>query len=59
MREAHTGWVSITAAGRRRLRALGTVLARLQEALLAPLSAPERDQLVTLLRRVDDHHGAT
>jgi DNA-binding MarR family transcriptional regulator len=51
--------VTITAAGRRRLRALETVLARLQDALLAPLSAPERDQLVTMLRRVVDHHGAT
>lgn len=51
--------VTITAAGQRRLRALETVLARLQDALLAPLSAPERDQLVTMLRRVVDHHGAT
>jgi MarR family transcriptional regulator, lower aerobic nicotinate degradation pathway regulator len=51
--------VTITAAGRRRLRSLETVVARLQDALLAPLSAAERRQLAGLLRRVVEHHGAT
>jgi MarR family transcriptional regulator, lower aerobic nicotinate degradation pathway regulator len=51
--------ITITSAGRRRLRALETVVARLQDALLAPLSAAERRQLVGLLRRVVEHHGAT
>ena len=51
--------VTITAAGRRRLRTLDTLVGRLQDALLTPLSAAERDQLVALLRRVVDHHGAT
>lgn len=51
--------VTITAAGRRRLRSLETVVARLQDALLDPLSAAERRQLVGLLRRVVERHGAT
>jgi MarR family transcriptional regulator, lower aerobic nicotinate degradation pathway regulator len=51
--------VTITAGGRRRLRSLETAVARLQDAMLAPLSAPERRQLVGLLRRVVEHHGAT
>jgi MarR family transcriptional regulator, lower aerobic nicotinate degradation pathway regulator len=51
--------ITITAAGRRRLRALEVVLDRLQDALLASLSAAERRQLVDLLRRVVNHHGAT
>jgi hypothetical protein len=33
------------------------VVARVQDALLEPLSAGERDQLVALLRRVVEHHG--
>ena len=51
--------VTITTAGRRRLRSLEAVVARLQDALLAPLSAAERRQLVGLLRRVVEHHGTT
>jgi DNA-binding MarR family transcriptional regulator len=51
--------ITISAAGRRRLRALEAVVAGLQDALLTPLSAAERDQLVALLRRVVEHHGAT
>ena len=51
--------ITITAAGRRRLRALEAVVAGLQDALLTPLSAAQRDQLVALLRRVVEHHGAT
>jgi MarR family transcriptional regulator, lower aerobic nicotinate degradation pathway regulator len=51
--------ITITAAGRRRLRALEQVVGRLQDALLAPLSADEREHLVASLRRVVEHHGAT
>lgn len=44
--------VSITAAGRRRLRKLDGVVASVQEELLAPLSAGEREELVRLLGRL-------
>jgi DNA-binding MarR family transcriptional regulator len=50
--------VSITAAGRRRLTALDQVLAGVQDKLLSPLSAAERQQLVSLLSRVLEHHAA-
>jgi DNA-binding MarR family transcriptional regulator len=49
--------ITITPAGRRHLRMLDSVVARVQDALLEPLSAGERDQLVALLRRVVEHHG--
>jgi DNA-binding MarR family transcriptional regulator len=48
--------ITITPAGRRRLRRLEKQLARIQDDLLAPLSPDERDQLTGLLRRVLDHH---
>jgi len=51
--------VTLTAAGRRRLRQLDRTLADVQGELLAPLSAGERRQLVALLTRVLDHHAAT
>jgi DNA-binding MarR family transcriptional regulator len=51
--------ITLTTAGRRRLRSLDTAVSRLQDALLAPLSAAERHQLLVLLRRVVEHHGAT
>ena len=51
--------ITLTTAGRRRLRSLDTAVGRLQDALLAPLSAAERRQLVVLLRRVVEHHAAT
>jgi DNA-binding MarR family transcriptional regulator len=51
--------ISLTAAGRRRLRSLDTAVERLQDALLAALSAAERRQLVALLGRVVEDHGAT
>jgi DNA-binding MarR family transcriptional regulator len=51
--------ISLTAAGRRRLRSLDTAVGRLQDALLAALSAAERRQLVALLGRVVEDHGAT
>ena len=41
--------VSITPAGRRRLRKLDGVVASVQEKLLAPLSAAERTELIRLL----------
>ena len=47
--------VSITPTGRRRLRALDRRIAQVQEDLLAPLSPEERDLLVALLRRVNEH----
>lgn len=49
--------ITITPAGRRRLGALDTVVAGVQDELLAPLSRAERDQLAALLRRVVEHHG--
>ena len=44
--------VSITAAGTRRLEELDAVVDTIQERLLAPLSAEERRQFVTLIRRI-------
>jgi DNA-binding MarR family transcriptional regulator len=44
--------VSLTPAGRDRLDRLDTRLAGAQDALLRPLSGPERAQLVTLLGRL-------
>jgi DNA-binding MarR family transcriptional regulator len=49
--------VTLTAAGRRRLRKLDRLLTGVQDDLLAPLSAEERAQLVHLLTRVVDHHS--
>src|ERR1700742_103187 len=44
--------VTITAAGRRRLKKLDEVVASVQGQLLAPLSAAERVELVRLLGRI-------
>jgi MarR family transcriptional regulator, lower aerobic nicotinate degradation pathway regulator len=41
--------VSITAAGRRRLKKLDGIVASVQEELLAPLSGAERAELIRLL----------
>nr|WP_246150536.1 MarR family winged helix-turn-helix transcriptional regulator [Streptomyces qinzhouensis] len=49
--------ISLTAAGRRRLRRLEKPLADSQEALPAPLSPEERQQLTALLSRLLDHHN--
>jgi MarR family transcriptional regulator, lower aerobic nicotinate degradation pathway regulator len=49
--------VTITPAGRRQLRKLDRLLARVQDDLLAPLSADERQQLIHLLTRIVDHHA--
>ena len=44
--------VSITAAGRRRLKKLDEVVGSVQQELLAPLSSAERAQLIGLLGRI-------
>ncbi|MCJ0869008.1 MarR family winged helix-turn-helix transcriptional regulator [Streptomyces sp. AP-93] len=49
--------ITLTAAGRRRLRKLEQLLATAQEELLSPLSAPEREQLAGLLSRLVEHHA--
>jgi DNA-binding MarR family transcriptional regulator len=50
--------ITITPAGIQQLRRLDGVLAGVQDELLAPLSADERDELVRLLTRVLDHHAS-
>jgi DNA-binding MarR family transcriptional regulator len=50
--------VTLTTAGRRKLRRLDTLLTKVQDDLLAPLSPAERDEFVRLLTRVVDHHAA-
>jgi DNA-binding MarR family transcriptional regulator len=49
--------VTITAAGRRRLKKLDEVVGSVQEELLAPLSAAERAELIRLLSRVAGRSG--
>jgi DNA-binding MarR family transcriptional regulator len=49
--------VTLTAAGRRRLRAIDAAVGRIQDELLAPLSAREREQFVALLTRVVEHNA--
>ncbi|NIH79797.1 MarR family winged helix-turn-helix transcriptional regulator [Amycolatopsis viridis] len=49
--------ITITPAGRRQLKRLEKRIARVQDELLAPLTAAERDQLTTLLTRLLDHHA--
>ncbi|MCO5970138.1 MarR family winged helix-turn-helix transcriptional regulator [Actinoallomurus soli] len=48
--------ITITPAGVDHLDCLTDVLGEIQDALLTPLSAAERDQLTRLLTRVVDHH---
>lgn len=50
--------ITLTPAGKRQLRRLERQLARVQDELLAPLSAGEREVLARLLGRVLDHHTA-
>jgi DNA-binding MarR family transcriptional regulator len=50
--------ITITTRGRDRLADLDDRLAGLQNALLAPLTAAERDQLTELLIRLADYHAA-
>jgi DNA-binding MarR family transcriptional regulator len=49
--------VTATPAGRERLRRLDTLLAEVQDELLAPLSPAERTELTDLLTRLLTHHG--
>ena len=49
--------VTLTAAGRERLAALEARVRAVQETILAPLSEPERAELVGLLRRLLAHHA--
>lgn len=49
--------VHLTDPGRAALRALGAAAREHQEALLAALTGPEREQLGELLRRVADQQG--
>jgi MarR family transcriptional regulator, lower aerobic nicotinate degradation pathway regulator len=49
--------VTITAGGRRRLKKLDEVVGSVQDGLLAPLSAPERAELIRLLSRVAGRLG--
>jgi DNA-binding MarR family transcriptional regulator len=48
--------ISLTAAGRRRHRQLGEVVATIQDKIFAPLSAAERDTLAGLLTKILEHH---
>jgi DNA-binding MarR family transcriptional regulator len=48
--------VTLTPAGRGQLRRLEREVARIQDDLLAPLSAAEREQLTRLLVRLLEHH---
>jgi DNA-binding MarR family transcriptional regulator len=50
--DARRNVVTITAAGGRQLRKLDRALDDVQEKLLAPLSASDRERFVRLLRRV-------
>jgi DNA-binding MarR family transcriptional regulator len=49
--------ITITGNGRRGLRRLDKKLLRVQEELLSPLSAGERDQLARLLTQILGHQG--
>ncbi|WP_243707874.1 MarR family transcriptional regulator [Micromonospora sp. KC606] len=49
--------VTITRAGTQQLRRLDRTLDKVQDELLAPLSATERQTLVALLGMVVKHHG--
>ena len=49
--------ITITPAGRRQLRKLDRLLAGIQDELLSPLSATERQQLIRLLTRIVEHHA--
>ena len=49
--------ITLTPRGRRYLRRLDKLVATIQDDLLAPLTQPERDQLVRLLARLLDHHA--
>ncbi|MGQ5262636.1 MarR family winged helix-turn-helix transcriptional regulator [Micromonospora sp. ZYX-F-536] len=48
--------ISLTDAGADEARRMGQTVERVQQDLLAPLSADERDQLTRLLTRLLEHH---
>ncbi|WP_406312660.1 MarR family transcriptional regulator [Streptosporangium sp. NBC_01639] len=48
--------ITLTPAGGERLRELDEILAGVQDAIFAPLSSEERDQLTRLLARVLEYH---
>jgi MarR family transcriptional regulator, lower aerobic nicotinate degradation pathway regulator len=48
--------ITITPAGTDQLRLLDTVVAGVQDQLLAPLAPAEREQLTRLLARIVEHH---
>jgi len=49
--------ISITPAGAAHLRRLEELLADVQDELLTPLSPAERQQLISLLSRIVEHHA--
>jgi DNA-binding MarR family transcriptional regulator len=49
--------ITITASGQAHLRRLDTLLADVQDTLLAPLSPGERQELTAMLTRVLDYHA--
>jgi DNA-binding MarR family transcriptional regulator len=49
--------ITLTPAGRRRLTLLDKQLTKIQDAVLEPLSATEREQLTKLLAKLLDHHS--
>lgn len=51
--------ITITPAGTKRLLALDDGMAEVQDKLLAPLSATQRQTLVGTLTRVLEHHTAS
>ncbi|MFI6742774.1 MarR family winged helix-turn-helix transcriptional regulator [Nonomuraea sp. NPDC050451] len=51
--------VTITEAGRRQLTELDRLLAAAQDEFLAPLPEADRQNLIDLLTRLADHHGAS
>ncbi|MFI0354307.1 MarR family winged helix-turn-helix transcriptional regulator [Actinomadura sp. 9N407] len=51
--------ITITPDGREHLERLDAVLSQVQDELLAPLAAAEREQLTGLMTRVADHHRRT
>ncbi|MFI6996706.1 MarR family winged helix-turn-helix transcriptional regulator [Nocardia sp. NPDC050175] len=48
--------ITLTKAGTKRLHELDAVLADLQQELLTPLTATQREQLAALLTQLVDHH---
>ncbi|KAB2346081.1 MarR family winged helix-turn-helix transcriptional regulator [Actinomadura rudentiformis] len=49
--------ITMTGEGRAHLRKLDVLIASLQDELLAPFSEAEREQLIQLLERLNDHHA--